>query len=350
MKKYFVIFTALALISCSQQHPAKEFSKSVYVTTADNTENGSSIYFAGVIAENDNVSLGFKTAGQIEKIYVKEGDRVHKGQLLARLDTADYHLGVEALQIQYEQVKREVDRARRLFETKSLSANEYDKACAGLKQLAVQLQVNKNKLAYTSLYAPASGIIESVNFAPAEMVDAGTCVFNMLDTHALEVICDITAGAYAERGRFEDFEARTSGRSAEVIPLTLTGIVPKADSNQLYRMRLAVDGNGASALTPGMNVSVIVKLRSEGNGGLTLPQSAIFLHDGQPCVWIVEPDTTVSLRRISIAERLAGDRVTVLSGIAGNEPVVRAGVAALHQGEKVRIIDNPTPTNAGNQL
>ena len=62
----------------------------------------------------------------------------------------------------------EVARASRLYEKKSMSANDFEKASAGLRQLGVQLQVNKNKLAYTKLYAPADGYVSAVNFSPAE--------------------------------------------------------------------------------------------------------------------------------------------------------------------------------------
>ena len=128
----------------------------------------------GIVREAHTISLGFKTAGQIERICVKEGDYVRRGQLLAELDNADYRLGVEALQIQYDQLEDEVGRTKQLFDRKSISANDYEKAVAGLRQLGVQLQVNKNKLDYTKLYAPTDGYVQSVNFSPAEMVDAGS--------------------------------------------------------------------------------------------------------------------------------------------------------------------------------
>ena len=80
--------------------------------------------------EAHEVSLGFKTAGQIESILVQEGDFVRKGQLLASLDDSDYLLGVEAAQIQYDQLQDEVGRLRKLYESKSVSGNDYQKALA----------------------------------------------------------------------------------------------------------------------------------------------------------------------------------------------------------------------------
>lgn len=186
--------------------------------------------FPGVVKENDNISLGFKAAGEIKRVLVKEGDRVKAGQLLAELDAADYKLGVDALQIQYDQVSQEVERARRLFETKSMSKNDYDKAVAGLKQLGVQLQANKNKLSYTRLYAPVSGIVESVNYSRAEMVDAGTPVVQLMATGGMEVTCDIPVSAYDERDRFTGFYCRSAYLGDNPVPLRLVSLIPKADT------------------------------------------------------------------------------------------------------------------------
>ena len=115
----------------------------------------------GVVREAGEVNLGFKTPGQISRICVKEGDFVRKGQLVAELDRADYKLGVEAAQVQYDQLSREVERLKRLRDSKSLSGNDYDKAVAGLRQVEVQLQSNRNKLDYTRLYAPAGGVVQA---------------------------------------------------------------------------------------------------------------------------------------------------------------------------------------------
>ncbi|MDE6697461.1 MAG: biotin/lipoyl-binding protein, partial [Muribaculaceae bacterium] len=71
-------------------------SHSVYICNPEPVDGSSSLTFPGVVKENENVSLGFKTAGQIKRIFVKEGDHVRSGQLLAELDADDYKLGVEA--------------------------------------------------------------------------------------------------------------------------------------------------------------------------------------------------------------------------------------------------------------
>ena len=154
------------LCSCSEQKKTSLPVHSVEVTNLTPSCKTITKSYSGIVREAHEISLGFKTAGQIKRIHVEEGKYVKKGELLAELDDEDYKLGVEALQIQYDQLKDEVARTQKLFEQKSVSANDYEKASAGLRQLGVQLQVNKNKLEYTRLYAPEDGYIQSVNFSP----------------------------------------------------------------------------------------------------------------------------------------------------------------------------------------
>ena len=325
-------------------------SHSVYVCNPEPVGGAASLTFPGVVKENENVSLGFKTAGQIKRIYVKEGDHVRPGQLLAELDSEDYKLGVDALQIQYDQISQEVDRARKLFENKSMSQNDYDKAVAGLKQLGVQLQANKNKLSYTRLYAPTSGIVESVGYSAAEMVDAGTPVFTLMTTGVMEVTCDIPASAYGERDRFAGFTCRSAYLGDDSVALKLISIVPKANSSQLYRMNLAFAGNQTRTVTAGMNVEVIIRMSDNGDSGLLIPSSAIFCEDGKEYVWIMANDSTVSAQPVVTEGRLRGGMVKVAEGLSSTDNVVRAGVSMLTAGEKVRVIEKPSKTNVGGLL
>lgn len=350
MRKLFYIFGLLLLVGCGAKEDQKETLRNVYVVDAVGSDGNGNLLFTGVLEESHNIGLGFKTAGQISRIYVKEGDRVAKGKLLAELDNSDYRLGVEALQIQYDQLSREVARAKKLYEKKSMSGNDYDKAVSGLSQLAVQLKVNKNKLAYTRLYAPASGIIEKVNFSVAEMVDAGTCVFNLLEDSGMEIVCDIPLSSYLQRESFGEISCVVLHGDGRIIPLTLKSIVPKADSNQLYRLRLALGKGDVRGLTSGMNVEVRIHVNSDRSGVMTLPASAVMRHDGKTCVWVLQKDSTIRRCQITVGNTLKDGRIVVESGISAGQKVVRSGVGMLHENEKVKVIEYPSETNVGREL
>lgn len=242
------VFAFLLLCGCTkQQQPT--FTHSVMLTqpVQRGLENEKS--FSGIVEEAHEISLGFKTPGQIKRILVKEGDHVRQGQLIATLDEVDYQLGVDQLQIQYDQLDSEMKRLEKLHQNHSLSDNDYVKAVAGLKQVGVQLQTYRNKLEYTQLKAPVSGYVQSVNFEPAEMVDAGTPIINLLDVHRMEVSVNLPANLYMIKDRIKQIVCRSPFEPGKEIPMKLISIAPKADGVQLYKMRLTFENEGDVRLT-----------------------------------------------------------------------------------------------------
>ena len=341
MKKYIILLaTAMLMCACGNEK-SKVTLHSVMTVKPERADGELQKHFSGIVKENAETSLGFKTAGQIERILVKEGDHVRKGQLLARLDAKDYQLGVNAAQIQYDQLKNEVERMRQLYEGKSLSGNDFEKAVSGLEQLGIQLQANKNKLDYTRLYAPQDGIIQSVNFEQAEMVNAGTPVFTLLDLHQMEVEVSLPQSVYALRDRFADIQCVAAGQT---YPLHLISIIPKADNNQLYTTKLSL---GKVRLTAGQNVDVSISMTATVVDNMVLPLSCIFEDAGKTCVWTVSADSVVHRQEVGVSGTDDVGRAIITSGLTGQENIVRAGTNALRDGEKVKIISQPSGTNVG---
>lgn len=345
-----MIVVAGVFASCGDAPQGGSTVHSVMVTTPEAMEGTVVKNYSGIVREAHTINLGFKTPGQIERILVAEGDYVHKGQLLAELDDADYRLGVEALQIQYDQLKDEVGRTEQLYRQKSISANDYEKATAGLRQLGVQLQANKNKLNYTKLYAPTDGYIQAVNFSPAEMVDAGTALFTLLDVSRMEVVADIPVAEYQQRDRFTRYFSRVAGSASE-LPMQLLSLTPKADGNQLYQLRLAFVGQPDKQLTAGMNVEVgIVMADTTATTGVVVPLCAVFRDGDTSCVWVLGADSTLVKQQVVLGGSDSRGRAVIREGLTGSEQIVRAGVNALQEGEKVRVIERSSKTNVGGLL
>ena len=352
MKRLITTIAAAATLCACGDPPQQAAVRSVVLAKAEVLDSVRTLRHPGIVREAHAVNLGFKTAGEIERIHAQEGDYVRRGTMLAELDDADYRLGVEALQIQYDQLKDEVERTTRLFEQKSVSANDYEKAVAGLRQLGVQLQANRNKLDYTKLYAPADGYIAAVNFSPAEMVDAGTPLFTLLDVSRMEVEADIPVAEYRQRHRFARYACKAAG-SREELPMRLLSLTPKADGNQLYQLRLAFEQPPGERLTAGMNVEVAIAVADTAAAPrVAVPLCAVFRDDerNEPCVWVFAADSTVAKRPVALGGTDSRGRAVIVRGLAGNERVVRAGVHVLQPGERVRVLQEPDTTNVGGLL
>jgi RND family efflux transporter MFP subunit len=299
--------------------------------------------FSGVVKENSTVSVSFRTPGQIMRILVKEGAHVRKGQLLATLDTKDYQLQVDAAQTQYDQLKNEVERLRKLHEANSLSGNDFEKATSGLEQLRIKLQNAKNQLSYTQLTSPVDGTVQKVNFDPSEMVSAGMPVMDILDIRNMEVEVNIPDDVY--RLLFNTTEAYCIA-AGERYNLHKKSVLAKADANQLFTVKYSIDGH----LSAGVNVDVFIEMGGDvAVSGLSIPAHAVFEDGGKTYVWVVEENNIVKRHAITTNSVDSEGMAVVESGITATDRVVKAGVKALHEGDKVKIVTQKN-TNVGDLL
>lgn len=308
----------------------------VFVTVPESVGVGKELVFPAVVEEARTISVGFKTAGQIQRIFVHEGQRVSEGQILAMLDTADYSIGISTLREKYRQMVVENERRARLHSAGNMSDNDYENAISGMRQLALQLQLEENKLGYCTLKSPASGVITKVNFEQSEMVDAGTPVFELMDNSHLEVVVDLPVRHFADREKFNGFSGESSLINGAV-ELKMLSLTPRADNAQLYRLRLT-PANAVDGITPGMNMTV--KISCEGTIGqnVSIPLSSIFEREGREYVWVVNPvDSVISARQVE-ANGMPVDGCVEVTGITPHDLIVRAGVHHLTEAERVNIL------------
>ena len=339
----------LGLNACQDSHTQTGQPRTVRVIQPQSLSGQEVKSFSGIVQEAHEVSLGFKTAGQIESILVQEGDFVRKGQFLASLDDSDYLLGVEAAQIQYDQLQDEVGRLRKLYESKSVSGNDYQKALAGLEQLGIQLRVNQKKVDYTRLYAPADGYIQSVNFSPSEMVDAGTPLFSLIDMSGMQVLVNIPVDMYNLQDRIDRISCH-SLYMPENMDLEMASITPKADNNQLYRMMLTIPDVQGLPLTAGMSVDVDIVLNRPASSALTLPVHCLLQEQDKVYVFILDKEQRVRKTAVSVDHVDDHGQAIVTSGLTPEAQVVSAGVRSIQDGQQVRIQPKVSETNVGGLL
>ena len=350
MKKFIILIAiSYLLFACSSGEQKNEtFTKNVKVTTAKKVENISTVSFSGVVKGAHEISVAFKTAGQIQRIYAKEGDYIKKGQKLAQLDSSDYKLGLDAYKIQYVQLKKEVARLKTMFDAKTISENDYEKAKAGLEQLKIQVKTYQNKVNYTTLYAPSSGFILSVNNDPSEMIDAGSPLFSLLDNSKYEVVVDIPAKQYVEKELFKSYYMTSEFTGNKELRLSLISISPKADGNQLYQMRLKIEDPN-NKITAGMNVELnIKKENSEHIGKYTITPHAVFSRNEKTYVWIYS-DGKVTSKEVTV-DGIDKNGDLYISGITDSVQIVRAGVNTLQENETVAVLNEASDTNIGGLL
>ena len=158
----------------------------------------STVSATGALSAVKTVQVGTQVSGQVSAIYADFNQKVKKGQLLARIDPTlqqqavqDAQAGVERVQSQYTMSKDEYDREKTLFDSKVITASEfntaqsnYEVAKANLKSAQIALDKARQNLAYTNIYAPIDGVIV------ARTVDVGQTVAASLSAPELFLIAN----------------------------------------------------------------------------------------------------------------------------------------------------------------
>ena len=176
----------------AKQAPAYRFA----AVTRGNLE--STVSATGALSAVKTVQVGTQVSGQVSAIYADFNQKVKKGQLLARIDPTlqqqavqDAQAGVERVQSQYAMSKDEYDREKTLFDSKVITASEfntaqsnYEVAKANLKSAQIALDKARQNLAYTNIYAPIDGVIV------ARTVDVGQTVAASLSAPELFLIAN----------------------------------------------------------------------------------------------------------------------------------------------------------------
>ena len=165
MKKLIIIiFIATSIFSCGKKKDTAANSI-IDETIAVNTENVLSantlipIEVAGLVASKEEARLSFKTGGIIEKIYVKEGQNVTKGQLLATLNLTEINANVQQANEAVAKAERDLRRVTNLYRDSVSTLEQVQNITTVLSLSKQNQQIAQYNRSYSQIHAPNSGTI-----------------------------------------------------------------------------------------------------------------------------------------------------------------------------------------------
>jgi macrolide-specific efflux system membrane fusion protein len=200
------IVIAAVLWARMEKARGQENLRSVEVVPVTRRDIGTAVKATGVIKPmvGAQVNVGSSASGVVMHLYVRIGDRVQKGQLLAALDsrqlTARRDADVAALQLakaNLNYAQTDLRRKQELHAAQIIAPSELDVATQGYavaeqqyNQAQANLQDANTQLGYTQIFAPIAGIVSAVSTEEGETVTAGFATPNfltLLDLSRLEV-------------------------------------------------------------------------------------------------------------------------------------------------------------------
>jgi RND family efflux transporter MFP subunit len=351
MRHAVILFSALAaLAACKEETgPVSEPIRPVRVVVAQSEAGGETETLTGDIRAMETVGLGFRTGGRVLTRLVDVGDTVEGGQLIAQLEDTTQRNAIAAAQAELfaaegdaDRAKADYDRNAQLLERGFNTRQRYDIALQTFRQAQARVDAAlaglsnaEEALAFTALYADASGVVTAIGAEPGEVVSAGAVIVRIARDNGRDAVFNVPQRLVQAADPTAPVEVALVSDST----VTTTGLVrevaPEADPvTRTFQVRVGLSEVPA-AFRLGSAVTGTINL-----GGLAatpLPASALTTSEGEPAVFVVDPDTgIVDLRQVEIA-RFDISRVWVTEGVLDGDAVVTAGVQTLRPGQQVRL-------------
>jgi membrane fusion protein, multidrug efflux system len=350
MKKIFnasrfliMVILAFGIARCNEKTKAATATDdtiAVKVQPVITTTYAPVIKYTGMMASTSEAKLSFKIGGIISKIYVKEGDRVTKGQLLATLDLTEINAQVQQATQGAEKAQRDVNRARNLYNDTVASLEQLQNATTQSDVAKESLRIARFNQQYAQIRAAENGIVLKKLMNEGEVASTGAAVFFLSGTSNNDWVIRFGVAD-------KDWAVLNKGDKAVVTidaypGKTFTGIVTEiaagADvASGTYEVEVKVLPGG-TRFAPGLFATVQLQPASAQTVTLVPIEALAEANDRTGYIYSVQADQkTVIKHTVSIAF-IEKDRVAIISGLENVKEVITDGVGYLTERSLINIV------------
>lgn len=306
---------------------------------------------SGSVAAWQEAIVGSEIGGlRLTDVAVNVGDRVRKGQELARLqsDTVSAEreqtrAGLAEADAAFAEARANADRARQIEASGALSAQQIAQYLTAEQTARARVDVLKAKLksddlrfAQTRILAPDDGTISARSATLGAVLQQGQELFRLIRRDRLEWRAELAA-ADLDRVR-PGMPVSVITASKRVVSGRVRVVGPTLDAQTRNGIVYVDLENARGAANVGMSAGMFASGEIELGKGkvLTLPQSAVLLRDGYSYVFRLGGDNRVTQTKVGVGQR-SGESVAIVSGLEPGTAVVASGVGFLSDGDLVRV-------------
>ncbi|MBU2900362.1 efflux RND transporter periplasmic adaptor subunit [Maribacter dokdonensis] len=296
----------------------------------------------GDVSTKQNVLIYPEMAGTLQRVYVKEGDRVSKGQVLATIDDGGMSSQLNQLKTQASLAKTTFERQERLWNQNIGSEIQYLQAKTNYEAAENMVSQAQSQLGKSTIRAPFSGIIDNV------IKDQGTVVAPGQGSEVFRIVN--LSDMYIEVEVPEAYLGNvTKGKEALVyFPILGDSVVTKIretgnfinPSNRSFEAEIPVP-NKEGKIKPNLSAKVNINDYTSEDA-ILIPTSIISENaDGEQYVFVAdEPNAdgeSIVKRTIITTGKTQGAAIEVLTGLNDGDHIIKEGARSVKDGQKVKI-------------
>jgi RND family efflux transporter MFP subunit len=324
--------------------------------------------FPGIAKALQDTELSFRVGGPLTELNAEAGRYIEHDEVIAKIDPRDFKIQIKSLEARLDASKAKLAesqlqyrRYEQLIKEKAAAKATYDRIKATFEMAEAQVRADlenlenaKNALEDAVLYAPFSGYIDQQYVENHQIVAASQPIISMIDLSVIEVEVALPEDMLSDMDRFESYACRFDALPNKTFTARLkeTGKQPNP-SNRTYPMTLTIVDDEKVIIRPGMAAEVKISIAMDNKTPVFIVPLAAVGNDAdrRTFAWIADPDTgRLSKKAITIHGFEKNGEIKISGEISANQWIVVAGVNALTEDQKIRLLALPSKSNVGNEL
>jgi membrane fusion protein, multidrug efflux system len=289
----------------------------------------------GHVEAEDNIMVSAKGMGVVTQVFVKEGQSVSKGQVLAQIDNSVVLRNVEAMKSQLELATSVYNRQKNLWDQKIGTEVQFLQAKTNKESMEKQVAALQEQNDMMRIKSPINGTVDQVIVKIGENIAPGQPAARVVNTSDLKLVAGISESFISNVKKGDRVEVLIPEMN-KTIKATVTFVGKTID---LLSRTFAVEVKLPSdaALRPNMSAVVKVIYHTE-SAAIVVPVNTVQTVNNEKIVYVVEGDGKNLVARKKVVEVLGvfGDGAQV-KGLTKGDKVVTVGYQSLSDGENVKI-------------
>ena len=355
------LYSSLMLIilaglnACTGGTEEKNKTNEPFAVTLSTVSAGSqhAIFASGQVEAVQTANISTRMMGRITNIYVKVGDRVKKGQLLASVWDDDIKAKrgqadamINEAQAAYATAQKDYDRFNNLYKQQSATAKELDNITLQYNSAKAKVAAAKQMrsevnavLSYSSLTTPLSGVVTQKLAEVGSIANPGIPILTIEQDGVLQVSASVAESDISKihLGDVANIQIKSTGTSLDG---KIIQINPSSQfTSGQYIVKIGIPETARKDIYTGMFASVSIPVKDipeVKNDVILVPLSAIINRDELTGIYTVSVNNTALLRWVRLGKTY-GDKVEVISGLSKDEKFIRSSESKLFNGAPVVV-------------
>jgi len=279
------------------------------------------------------VKIASEVQGKLIGLYIKNGDEIGAGQVIAVLDASVYSVQLKSIEASIAKAQLDLNRYTKLIEMGGATPMQAESAQLQINSLVAEKKQVLEQISHMQIRAPFSGKVENVSVELGSFVTYGTALAQLIDNSSLKINVYLS-----EREAFKVKTGQQVSISSVVLTSPKTGkitmISDKADASGKFLAEITFDNKQNEKLKAGVIADVLFSIDGVETG-LSIPASALLAGTNDAKVYVVNGGKA-ELHKIKTGI-VTSSKVEVVEGLKAGEQVIISGLLNLENGIAISI-------------